>query len=299
MLTKYPLEGDISSIMVKNPIIGRINQTDEELLQLLNEHNIYQIPILDELNCVVGLRTISDLIGFHKEEYPNQVILMAGGLGKRLHPITHDIPKPLVPINGKPLLNIILDNLMEKGFHNIFLSINHKGDMIRNVMGKNNCYSHIKYIEESKRLGTAGALSLIQEPTCNPILVQNADTLTTLDYRAMVKYHNENYNSMTIAVRREKIPIPYGVVEISHDEVTNIEEKPDHYYFANVGIYIINPNILDLIPKNEYYDMPTLINQCLKNNYKVGSFLVHEYWTDIGRHIELKKAQVESKEYFH
>jgi NDP-sugar pyrophosphorylase family protein len=170
--------------------------------------------------------------------------------------------------------------------------------MIRNELSRYHRYQSVDFLEESIRLGTAGPLSLLKNTPKQPILVQNADILTTLDYASMLRYHSENKNAITMAVRREKISIPYGVVQIENDRINSIQEKPDHFYFANVGIYIISPEVLQKIPSQEFYDMTTLIEECVKDDIKVGSFPVHEYWTDIGRPDELAKANLESKEFF-
>lgn len=298
VLNHISLDSPLSLIMKTKPIVVYYWQSDAEILNLMQEHNIYQIPILDDLHKVIGLKAINDILSHKQDVCKSAVILMAGGLGKRLYPITKDIPKPLVKVNGKPILRIILDNLQDKGFSDIKVSINYKGEMIRNELKRHLRYEKVDFLEESVRLGTAGALSLLEEKPTQPFLVQNADILTTLDYASMLRFHSENNNSITMAVRREKISIPYGVVEINNCQVSTIKEKPDHYYFANVGIYILSPSILSKIPYQQFYDMTTLIEDCLNEKMKVGSFPVHEYWTDIGRPAELEKAQLESKEYF-
>jgi dTDP-glucose pyrophosphorylase len=298
VLDHISLESPLSNIMKKEPIVVYSWQTDSEILNLMQEHYIYQIPVLDNLNKVIGLKAINDLLSIKQPQINNSVILMAGGLGKRLYPITKDVPKPLVPVNGKPILRIILDNLQDKGFSDIKVSINHKGEMIRNALKRHLRYKKVTFLEENIRLGTAGALSLLEEKPIQPFLVQNADILTTLDYTNMLTFHSENKNAITMAVRREKISIPYGVVEIDNSKVSSIREKPDHFYFANVGIYIISPEVLNKIPSNEYYDMTTLIEDCLKDNIKVGSFPMHEYWADIGQPDELERAHQDSKLFF-
>jgi dTDP-glucose pyrophosphorylase len=298
VLKNIPHDSPLNFIIKTEPIVSYSWQTDSEILELMKKHNIFQIPILDDLNKVIGLKVINEILSQSQEDIENSVILMAGGLGKRLYPITKDIPKPLVPVNGKPILRIILDNLQDKGFFNIKVSINHKGNMIRNELSRYHRYQSVDFLEESIRLGTAGPLSLLKNTPKQPILVQNADILTTLDYASMLRYHSENKNAITMAVRREKISIPYGVVQIENDRINSIQEKPDHFYFANVGIYIISPEVLQKIPSQEFYDMTTLIEECVKDDIKVGSFPVHEYWTDIGRPDELAKANLESKEFF-
>jgi dTDP-glucose pyrophosphorylase/predicted transcriptional regulator len=298
VLSHTPLTDLVRDTMIQKPIIGFSWDTDQEILNLMKEHDIYQIPILDNLNRVVELKTINNILSQEKNTINSSVVLMAGGLGTRLYPITQSIPKPLVPINGKPILRIIIDNLMEKGFSKLHVSINYKGEMIREELKRDLKYSSISYIEESERLGTAGALSLFEEKFTEPLLVQNADILTTLDYQSMLKFHNENNNAITIAVRREKIQIPYGVVTLDGSTVKKIQEKPEQYYFANVGIYVISPDILKRIPFNQYYDMPTLIEDCLNDGVHVGSFPVHEYWADIGQIDELEKARSVYSEIF-
>ncbi len=291
LLRNISLDDEIHTIMTKNPSVAYEWDSKDDILNLMKNQQKFEIPILNILNEVCDLKVINELLD--AQPLNNQVVLMAGGLGTRLHPITKEIPKPLVPINGKPIIQILIDSLAKSGLNNIHVAINYKGHMIKDFLNDVSIDSNISFIEEKKRLGTAGALSLIENIPVDPMFVLNSDILTTIDYNKMLDFHNKNRNAMTVAVKREKIIIPFGVIEIENERVQSVHEKPEQFYFANVGVYIINPELISLIPEDQYYDMPSLINKALEYNKRIGSFLVHEYWKDIGKHDELEKAQVD------
>jgi NDP-sugar pyrophosphorylase family protein len=219
---------------------------------------------------------------------------MAGGLGTRLRPLTEDIPKPLLPVGDKPILETIIEQFISFGFNNFIITVNYKADKIRDYFGNGEKYNaNITYIEEEKRLGTAGALSLIDKKIDEPFFLMNADLLTKLNFDSMLRYHLNKDNTLTIASREYKYEVPYGVLEVENEKVTSLEEKPDHKFFVSAGAYILNPELLTRIPKNEYYDITELIDFLLSENGDVGTFPIHEYWLDIGQHEDYKQAKDE------
>lgn len=293
MLEKIPLSDPISQHMVKDPVVAYTDMDSTQILDLMKETARFQIPILDNLNRVVNLVTINEILSPPKIENP--VVIMAGGLGRRLQAHTNGKPKPLVSIGGKPVLRIIIDKLLHKGLSNIHLSLNYKADMILDELNRFDKYKHIQYVLENKRMGTAGALSLLPQQN-DPTLVINADIITTIDYNDIIKFHNREQADITVAVRREKISIPYGVMELAGNQVKGIAEKPEHYYFANIGIYILSPQVIAEIPSDEFTDMTTVIERAIDKKLNVKSFAIHEYWIDIGRPSELEKARLDYPE---
>ena len=219
---------------------------------------------------------------------------MVGGLGTRLRPLTNDTPKPLLPIGDKPILETIIEQFKSYGFVNFILCTNYKEIQIKKYFGDGSQFGvNINYISEEKRLGTAGALSLIKQKIDKPFFVMNGDLLTRLNFDSMMKYHNEGQYMMTIGSREYSYQIPYGVVQIKKQEVHDLVEKPNHSVFVNAGVYILEPELLNRIPYNQFYDMTDLIDDLLEEEKSIGAFPIREYWADIGQHEDYKKANEE------
>lgn len=296
ILKGLSLDLPVSEIMVTKPVVATEKMKDAEILKIMRQASIHQIPIVDRNWRVIAMRTHYAIIGQKQE---TEVIIMAGGLSTRLQPITKHTPKPLVPVGGKPILFILLDQLILAGFQKITLALNYKSHMIKAAVAQVPRYNRIvHFLEEKKRLGTAGSLSLLKHPPKKPFLVMNADILTRVNFTAMLHFHELERNHITMAVRQEKHPVPFGVVRFNKTHVLGMEEKPVHTYFANAGIYVLNSSILDLLPKNSFYDMPDLINDVIRDGKQVGGFPVHEYWLDIGEHPKLQQAQKDVVEHF-
>jgi len=289
-LAQVPLGSPITGVMKRDPVVGYDISTYRELINIFAKWEIYQLPILDQEGRLVGLRTVNEMLNRSTISYPFHVVLMAGGMGTRLRPHTTHLPKPLVPVHGKPIIRIILDDLLEHGLHNIHVSLFHLGGLIKQELNRFPAYDKVRFIEEDQPLGTAGALTLLKDQVHFPILVQNADVLTTLDYHSLLRFHAAEKNDFTIVVRREKLVIPFGVVSLEGHRVTEIREKPEHPYFANMGIYLMNKSVIRQIPVGERYDMTTLIERCINMGLKVGSFPLYEYWADIGSPMDLERA---------
>jgi len=293
VLSRVSLDAPVSQIMIKSPVVAFKSNEDREIMALMKRTGAHQIPIIDFTGKLVGLKCISDFLA--PEPLANKVVLMSGGMGTRLHPITESIPKSLVEVNGKPILFILIDSLMEAGFHDITISINYKGEMIREAVAAQPRYlKAVTFIEETQRLGTAGALSLLEDRPAKSLFVINSDIITSVDYKAMMEFHRTAENEISMAVREEKYQVPYGVVQVDGNKVTRIVEKPEQKFFISSGIYLLKPDLIDFVPKNKYFDMPSLIEKALGMGMKVGSFPVHEYWMDIGRPAELQKARDDS-----
>lgn len=297
ILQGLTIKDQISSIYNPSPITAHINSSAEELIELSAKHNIHEIPLLDDEGKVVKIQSILKLIS--KPRYPNKVVIMAGGLGTRLKPLTDTIPKPMLKVGHKPILQIILERFKMQGFSNIILCVNYKSHIIEEYFGNGKKFGlHISYIKEEKRMGTAGALGLIENIGNNPFFVMNGDILTDIDFAKMLFSHSQNNSNATMGIREYEYQIPYGVVQTNKDQIIKIEEKPIQKFHVSAGIYILNPSILPLIPKEEFFDMPSLFDILLQNkSYKASTFLIEDYWIDIGRHEEYDRAIQEIGQY--
>lgn len=262
-----------------------------EVLAYMRRYTLHQVPLLDATGKVVGLELLDALLG--AAELPNAVVLMAGGLGTRLRPLTETCPKPLIPVGGKPILERILSAFAEEGFRRFYLAVNYKAEMIVDYFGDGRRWGvEIDYLHETERLGTAGALSLLPAAPEHPFFVMNGDLLTQASFARMLAFHQRHGGLATMAVREYDIQIPYGVVRVDGERIVSIEEKPRHSFFVNAGIYVLEPQALEHIPQSTYFDMPTLFER-LNGAGATAGYPLREYWLDIGRHEELERAHAE------
>lgn len=259
------------------------------LLSLMKQNDVRHVPLVDDKKSVVGLVTLRELIA--DDTLPIQAVVMAGGSGTRLRPLTENLPKPMVPVDGRPMLERIIEQLRDAGISRVMVTTHYKGELISNHFGDGEGFGvNISYMEEDKPMGTAGGLSQI-EPSGEPILVMNGDILTRVDFRAMLDFHVEHKAEMSVAVRRHETQIPYGVIETEDERIMQVLEKPIVNHFINAGIYLLNPAVFKLIPENDSYDMPELINRLINDGRTVISFPVREYWLDIGQHKDYMRAE--------
>lgn len=292
ILKGVSLDADVTLIMNASPISMRTNETRENVLAAMKSKGLYHIPLLDEEGCVVGMDTFEDLI--HPEIKKNRVVLMAGGLGSRLRPLTANCPKPMLKVGNKPLLETILENFIEYGFREFYISVNHLADMVKDHFGDGSKWGvDIKYLEEDRKLGTAGALSLISEEQTEPLIVMNGDLLTKVNFGQLLNFHESNKAMATMCVREYDFQVPYGVVKIDKHKIIGIDEKPVQRFFVNAGIYVLNPSLLNIIKKNEYLDMPSLFEILIKDKEETNVFPIREYWLDIGHLSDYDKANGE------
>lgn len=295
LLRGLKLEDSISSIINHSPITAHIDTPKEELLHLASQYNIHEIPLKNNNGEIIEIVSIANLV--KPKLYPNQVVIMAGGLGTRLRPLTDTLPKPMLKVGSKPILQIILERFKQQGFRNIFLCVNYKSHVIEEYFGDGSKYGlNITYIKEEKRMGTAGALSLIPN-LYEDFIVMNGDILTDINFSEMLNFHKQQKSDATMGIREYNIQIPYGVVHTEHSRIISIQEKPLHSFNVSAGIYILNKKILSLIPKDKFFDMPTLFETSLsKENYNTLSYLIKDYWIDIGRKEEYDRANSEIEE---
>lgn len=291
------LETPIHEVMNVNPVTGLALEGRETWQRIMQRHDIRHLPLLDASGRVVDLGRY-ELPAEPRRKTP--VIIMAGGLGTRLRPLTDDIPKPLLKVGSRPVLETIVQTFAEQGFHDLTLCVNYRGEMIRDYFGDGAPWDvQIRYVEEPNQMGTAGALTLLSERPTEPFLVMNGDLLTRVDFVRLLDFHNRQEFSATVAMREYSNQIPYGVLKVSDDyKVMRLVEKPVERHYVSAGIYALDPGIIDLIPNGTYYDMPTLLNDLLQVDQSVGSFPLRDYWIDIGRIEDLERASAEFGEMF-
>ena len=292
ILAGISLESPVSEIMNTKFTYAGPGDSTKKILQQMKKGDLKHIPVLDENGGMVRLALLADFaVPAFKEEW---VVLMAGGLGTRLRPLTEDTPKPLLKVGSKPLLETTLEDLADHGFRDFFLSVNYRAEMIKTHFGNGSDWGvNIKYLNETTRLGTAGALSLLPEGAPGPILVMNADLLTKINYQHLLDYHRDSGCDMTMCVREYDFQVPYGVVKIEDDRVFGLEEKPIYKMFVNAGVYVIGPEAAKLVPKDTQFDMPALFEKVKEGGGSVGAFPIREYWLDIGHMEDFHRANRE------
>jgi len=266
--------------------------TEEEALALMRRETLHQIPAIDEQGRVVRLFLLEELIKPKKRKNP--VVIMAGGEGKRLRPLTENCPKPMLRVGGKPLLEIILEQCIDAGIQHFYLSVNYLKNQIQDHFGDGaRWHVSIDYLEETQPLGTGGALSLLPQKPTEPLLVLNGDVLTRVDYGRLLRFHDQHQAAATLCVREHTTQIPYGVVRMDDLHVLTLEEKPMLSHYVNAGIYLLDPALLDLVPQDRFFDMPTLLEKAMQQQHRVSAFPIHEYWLDVGHPEMLERAHGE------
>ena len=268
-------------------------ETSRELVQaVMRKNRFHHVPLVDAEGKVAGMITADDLLGM--VERPNWIVLMVGGLGSRLYPLTEDCPKPMLEVGGKPILESIIQSFIDQGFRRFYLAVNYMADRISEYFGDGSAWGiEIKYLRENQKLGTAGALGLLPEKPEHPFFVMNGDILTKLSFENMLEFHSNHDAMATMAVRDYTYQIPFGVLTIEGERIVSIEEKPAHTEFVNAGIYVLSPESMEYVRSDEYLDMPTLFQKLIENGKPTSAFAIREYWLDIGRHDEFEKAQEE------
>ncbi|QZY54313.1 nucleotidyltransferase family protein [Crassaminicella profunda] len=282
ILKGFDLDDSIEEVVHYNPIYASIHTTREEIKDMFIKKAVKEIPIVDDNNILVDMISIHEILLPDGKENP--VIIMAGGLGTRLKELTQEVPKPMLKVGQDPMLQHIINNFKQYGYNKILLSVNYKAEIIENYFQDG--YAHgvkIAYIKERKRLGTAGGIRLAKEYINAPFFVINGDIFTNLNMENMMDFHVENGFDITVGTRKHSFQIPYGVMQVEDNHITELQEKPVINYFINAGVYCLNPNLLEYIPQDEYFEITDLINTCIKNGKKVGSYEIDEYWMDIGR----------------
>lgn len=298
VLAGVRIEQPAKAILNDTPHVVFAGTDEQQVLEKLREFKVSHLPVVDQEKRVVRLASLFNLQA-DDDEYleatENWVLLMAGGLGERLRPLTNNRPKPLLEIGDKPLLQGIVERLVDKGFRKLFISVNFLGDMIVDHFGDGSKFgAEIQYIRETDRLGTAGALGLMPVRPVAPMIVMNADLITDIDFSALLAYHRERDGIATMAVRQYDFQVPYGVIDTVRQSVTNINEKPLVSFFVNAGIYVLEPEVIGMVPKGQHIDMTDLISRAIKEGNDVSAFPLIERWIDIGQLDDYERAKADS-----
>lgn len=295
ILNGLDLTASVKEIMQTKFVKFCENNPKEDLDKKCKENNISQIPILSESGLLKGLFVQNEILPISSSKsLPNYALIMAGGKGLRLRPLTENCPKPLLPVNGKPILEIIIQQCIKAGIKKFYISVHYLSDKIVNYFGDgSNWGAEINYIYEDNPLGTAGAIQFLKGKVKDSILVLNGDLLTKVNFNNIFNYHQKHEAEITICVRENNITSPYGVIDVEGIKYKKMTEKPTFKYLVNAGIYILKNTVIDTIKEKEYIDMPELIerSKLLKKNIIV--YPIHEYWLDIGRHESLTQANTE------
>lgn len=275
-----------------DPLTAPVGTPHAELLRMMNEHQLRQIPLLDNAGRVADVVLLSDLVRAY--ELPLTAVVMAGGFGARLQPLTDDLPKPMLPLGGRPLMQLIIEQLSQSGIRRVNVTTHYKPEKITSYFGDGQGFGvELNYVMEDHPLGTAGALRLIGASD-EPLLVINGDILARVDFRAMLEHHREHRADMTVAVRQHEVPVPYGVIESEGMHVRCVREKPVLKLQVNAGIYMLEPAVVRHIP-NGQSDMTHLIQRLLADGRPVVTFPMAGYWLDIGKIGDYAQAQEDVK----
>lgn len=292
LLLGHTLDSNVENLMQKNFRYINKDEKKDNILEVMRRESINQIPVLDKNGRVINLILLHDLL--ENKSQPNSVVIMAGGKGTRLRPHTENCPKPMLLVNGKPMLEIIIEHFIANGFHKFFLSVNYLKEQIFDYFEDGKKMGvEIHYLTEKEPLGTAGSLKLLPKNITEPFFVINGDVLTRLNPKHLLDFHYEHKSEATLCVREYVTTIPFGVVETKGITLIGFKEKPSYRQMVNAGIYVIDPKILSLIKQHEFMDMPTLLEKARKAENNVSVCPVHEYWIDIGRPESLQQAHQE------
>ena len=272
---------DVRKAMNQKPFCLKPGHANGEMVRIMIDKNIFHLPIIDEQKKVKGLvfkRTFTE-----QRIVPCPVVIMAGGMGSRLMPLTEETPKPLLPVSGKPIIVHIVEKFRDEGAQDFFICVNYKGSMIEDYLGDGSRWRvRINYIRETDCLGTAGGLSLLPEMD-TPFFVTNADVLASINLNSMYRFHNDNDATVTMAIKKIQLDVPYGTVTLKHNSIVDLSEKPSLENYVNAGIYIVDNQCVNEVPVNTHYDMTDLISSLLSHNRKIAGYLIDEGWTDIGQ----------------
>ncbi len=282
LLNDYNKDFKIKFILNKDPIYVYEDTHEEKVLHLMKIKKIDKIPILNKDKQIKGLFYF-DIENFRKT-LKNSFVIMAGGKGMRLRPLTKKTPKAMIIHNGKPMIENLIIKAKKEGFRNFIISINYLGDKIKKYFKNGSDLGvSIKYLEEPKPLGTAGSLSMLHNKINEPFILTNCDIITNTDYTKMLDFHKKNRANITIAAALDYTQNQYGIVKTKKIRVLSLEEKPVERKQIIAGIYVISPRALTKVKKNEYYDMPDLLEKALVDKMKVIAYPIHESWQDIGQ----------------
>jgi len=292
LLRGATLDDPAETFMTRRPVTATPDMKLSAIERLMRAHSLQQVPVVDEGGAVVSLALHGKLLP--RERCEEEVFLMVGGLGTRLGNLTKHVPKPLLRVGDKPILEIIVDGLLTQGFYRFHLAVNYKAELIERHFGSGGRWgAEIDYLREAQPLGTCGALGLIERRPERPFLVMNGDILAKVRYADLLAHHRAHGGAATIAVRAYGVQIPFGVARLDGRRVRELVEKPTETYAVNAGIYVLDPSCLDLIPHDTPFDMTHLIQVLLERGLGVSSYPIDGYWLDVGRVTDFQQAHAD------
>jgi dTDP-glucose pyrophosphorylase/CBS domain-containing protein len=289
ILQGKPTDAACDTIATRMPMVASRFTSSSEALDLMNQHDINHLPVVDDEHRVVEFLLRRDLVPDLRVEL--SAVIMAGGYGKRLLPLTESVPKPMLPVGDRPLLELIIQQLRRSGIRDVDLTTHYLPESIVNHFGDGVGFGvRLNYLKEDHPMGTAGGLRQMKRPS-GPFLVMNGDILTGVPFQEMLTYHRKHRAMLTVGVRRYDMQVPFGVVECEGVRITKLQEKPSLSFFINAGTYLLEPSAWDYIPEGRPFDMTDLIQTLIDAEQTVASFPIMEYWLDVGRHEDYQKAQ--------
>lgn len=292
LLHGQTLEAPAEQSMNRKFRFVRSSEDRASVLEMMRSEVLRHIPVLDEEGRVVELLLLQELL--NSKQFSNAVVIMAGGKGTRLRPHTEHCPKPMLPVGDQPMLEILLEQCIASGFRTFYFSVNYLKEQIIEHFGDGMRWGvSINYLVENEPLGTAGSLQLLPDSVNEPFLVLNGDVLTRLDPSQLLHFHTEHQAKATLCVREHQLTVPFGVVQTMGVELAGFEEKPTYRNQVNAGVYVVDPQLLPLLPPHRFTDMPTLLLAAQHAGHRVAVCPIHEYWLDVGRPEALQKAHRE------
>jgi dTDP-glucose pyrophosphorylase len=289
LLRGVSIDGPVADLMNPRPTTAPTGIPRDEALALMQRRHLRHLPIVESDGRLVEVLLLDDLL--HPAALPNVAVVMAGGYGTRLRPLTDSAPKPLLSVGGKPLLEILVERLRAAGVQEIFFTVHYKSEMIEDHFGDGARLGvRIRYVREETPLGTAGGLALLPTALAAPFFLVNGDILTKCDFRAMLDFHRRWRADLTVGTVPHTVEVPYGVLEVEGEQLSTISEKPRLDFLINSGVYIVDPAALTLIPRGQPFDAPQLIPLLKQAGRTVVAFPIREYWLDVGRLTDFTQA---------
>lgn len=297
LLRGMGLETPVREVMNSTPVHVHPETSAEEVLAIMRSRVLRHVPVIDGEGRVLEVRTLQELL--EPQLYENWVVILAGGRGTRLRPLTRETPKSMLEVGGRPILESTIVRCASAGFRRLFLSVNYQADVIRDHFGDGERHGvRIEYLEENEPLGTAGPLGLLPSRPEKPVLVMNGDILTNLNLGRLVEFHCEHGAHATMGVRQYEMQIPYGVVTVEENAVLGFHEKPYQQHYVNAGLYVLEPDVIGRIPRGHACDMPEIFERAMSAGLKVLAFPIREYWLDIGHVDDYVRANLEYPKVF-
>ncbi|MDH0433379.1 nucleotidyltransferase family protein [Aeromonas caviae] len=298
LLKNTSLSASVVEVMNPHPITIEPGLPKSKIISLMQQNSLLSLPIVDAEKKLLGLETLEDALT--KKNYDNPVLIMAGGFGTRLRPLTDNCPKPMLKVGGRPMLETLLLRFIDSGFHNFYISTHYMPEQIKSHFGDGSKWGvKISYVHEESPLGTGGALGLLPDTVSEvPLIMINGDVLTMVNFERLLAYHVQHQAMATMCVREYEYQIPYGVINGEGHKIINMIEKPTQRYFINAGIYVVSEKLRKSILKQTRIDMPVLLENEIAKGHDILMFPIHEYWLDIGRIDDFYKAQSDIQELY-